>query len=919
MCGLSILGALLKDFIEELSKAMGDFCGKDSDFMTRYVVNAVLNSIEDAEQESILGMKYHDFVTVSRGIVVERVVSYLNSFSLACRGKPLSDEERSKIERAVWDGRVVDKALCYLYEKGINEDGVPFIVIKDVRPGECWEKLPSQDNIGVRSRFIEIAFYLSRLKQRFRDRSAFEAKTLVSRVFAFNEKRLLPLGRRSVDEVKDLLVDYARTLYSKLCYHLRGLYPGKLSGLRCDDVPETLPGVVREFLVRLKDRYGIERFYDFQVRGLEKILSSIIDVIGQDVERYVTLEAPTGSGKSEVFLIASILASLVRKYVCTRGSLECNSPTAIVVYPRLALSRDQFDRLVGYVLTLNELLEEKGLGDLAITISLNNMEVLSKDMLRPLENEARRELSPGGCARRELKTRYLSATLEVCLDKSGEVYVAYTDEFNLFKCPDKAGREYPRVYFTREPAAILCGNSRLDFIRVLKDDVKSSPGDIHVTLFESLRLNLWAKGWRKLFEDDAGGPIMLVLDEIHTYTSIAGARYSYMLRRLIARVMSSEKRGRTGFVIVGLSATIPNEDFLYRLFHLDERSPARRLERVIPCAEEVVPTGSDYFYVVVPNLKELVDPLSVSIQTIMALHFNMPEVARGSKKTLAFADSLDIVARLRWDLRDAIEARRLQDLRNPLSHDFGITLRDYGDNLSALSSAQLKDLLPKLPELFNSWLDGELWWPYALECAKNVNLCTKGYTRVRAFTSKEREDIEGPGVVTSTSALEVGVDYGDVAVVYQHGAPLNIASLIQRAGRGGRRFYLNPLLRNAIAIQVSPDLPHQAHLLELFMRTKSLREALKYERLQVAVDNEELMKQTMAEVMIDYYARRGRSTRVDDAGRFECVTLPGFIRNHMDDFLRYAARVFSRLAREKVKELTERVLGEIEGLCEEAG
>jgi hypothetical protein len=41
-------------------------------------------------------------------------------------------------------------------------------------------------------------------------------------------------------------------------------------------------------------------------------------------------------------------------------------------------------------------------------------------------------------------------------------------------------------------------------------------------------------------------------------------------------------------------------------------------------------------------------------------------------------------------------------------------------------------------------------------------------------------------LIFSTSSLEVGYDDPDMALVYQHYAPINLASFVQRKGRGGR-------------------------------------------------------------------------------------------------------------------------------------
>jgi hypothetical protein len=390
----------------------------------------------------------------------------------------------------------------------------------------------------------------------------------------------------------------------------------------------------------------------------------------------------------------------------------------------------------------------------------------------------------------------------------------------------------------------------------------------------------------------------------------------------------SRHRGRgVGFVVVGLSATIPrgSEGFLEDLFGV----PVDRISRVMPSKDELIPLGADYFYIVLPNFKEFADPLSVSIQTIMALHFNSASSRPGVKKSLVFVDSLDIVSRLRADLHDAIASRSLQDLRNPLGDAFWHTIEDYGDTgLRGVSADRLAELIRDLSK-FSSWSDGELWWPYALECEKYRELCrdiqepSKGGGRdrgswrsVRVHTSRLRESVEGPGIVVATSTLEVGVDYEDVSVIYQHGAPPSIAALIQRAGRGGRRVYRNPLLRSVIAVQLSPEIPHQAYLLELFTRYRSLREALDREVLVVATRNSYVRMQTALEAVLDYYVVSGRSTSIDSATEFECELLPSFISNEYKGVSNYISKVLGSDA-DKPEELLQNILEELKGYCEE--
>ncbi|MCC6005996.1 MAG: hypothetical protein LM590_16785, partial [Thermofilum sp.] len=257
-----------------------------------------------------------------------------------------------------------------------------------------------------------------------------------------------------------------------------------------------------------------------------------------------------------------------------------------------------------------------------------------------------------------------------------------------------------------------------------------------------------------------------------------------------------------------------------------------------------IPMGGEYIYVIVPALG--VEHLSVSIQSVMVLHTNMPAYPlKGDrrKKTLVFADSLDVVYRFRRYLRSAMCKKRLQDLRNARSKLFYGTLIDLNDRKEDVKEAL--NLLSGFEKL-NSWREGELWWPYSLGDGR-------GRFRLAVYTGREKEEIVDVDLVVTDSALEVGVDYDDVAVIYQHGAPLTFAALIQRAGRGGRLMKDNPLVRAAIAVMLSPYLPTQAAMLELLLRSGgSLQSLLERERLPLAVENRAVIEQSIVEAILDY-------------------------------------------------------------------
>ena len=924
--------SLIRNFVREISNIIQfASCGYEEEVIEKYIIHAVLTVIEDKEKENISAMRYSDFVKVKVDEVLNRITEFLHRLHHACARKHLDGHAIERIYNALSQYNVVKAAICYLYSCGINNDGIPFILIQD--RDYCNKDAKEVDNneIIVKSRFSELAHYLANLKQRFADRSVFEAKQLVSRVFAFNELRKVPVPRRDAEQIASSLTDYAEKFYSMLCKTI-------WNNSSCTS-PDELKKVIREFLKKLGEGYGLRRYYEFQYKALATTWNNLLEVL-QGGEKYIILKAPTGSGKSEVFLLTSLLLATIKRYLCLNEAgdeSKCQSPIAIIIYPRLALARDQFERLVRYTSVLNDVLRRYNKDP--ISISINNMDVLStREYLRTIRNiQNQNKLAEGKCVEDVVASKYSRIPVQICKADDNTYEISFTSRFTFFKCPNNT---YPKIHInlSRGEFKLLCNDIDYSFVKITKDDVSARPGDIHVTLFETLRLNLVSPKWNKLFgsHDTLKGPIFIVLDEIHTYTDITGARYAYLLRRLMTKIKWLTNR-KHGFVVLGLSATLPEitgKEFLRRLFMQPDE---RNIIEITPEEDEVIPAGSDYFYIIIPNYKELIDAITVSIQALMALHFNIPPIildhsSRHSKKTFAFADSLEIVARLRYDLSDALYRENLngglQDLRNVFHNLFHKTMRDYGDyeNRELSNIQDEKDLL-KLLELkkissIKSWSDGELWWPYSLEYKRYAELVrlsndiAKYYVRV--YTSKVRENLEQPGIIVATSSLEVGVDYSDVVVIYQHGAPFNISSLIQRAGRGGRRVYINPLLRTVIAIQLSPEVPHQTYLLEIFLRSGSLREALNYDILNVPTDNPTIKEQVLVETILDYYTLVKGSSKIRNIFKFECEELPKFISNHRQDILNYFSHVLKLDNDESISKLLDAFLNFVSQSCKGA-
>jgi hypothetical protein len=970
-------GLLKINWPKEIEQLFQDY-GRNRLFLDRYVINAVLSYIEEREQELILGMQYDSFVKIGdneRDEIIDRIINYLDRFFIACKNKGISEVgiNIEELRKLIKDSLIVEKAICYLYFKGIYDDCVSrYLLIKvdglklpdlkiekkDDRDNACKEaneliikcaeqlseQLSNKKYFEVRSRFIDIARDLYNLKQRFPDISVFESSLLTSRVFAYTHPRELPLGVCSINDVcsDDGACSLKNQLHDFFVKYYR--YFAGDSTADADPLWKEYWSIACSFFRRV---FGGLRLYRFQIRGIKRALEKLAQRIDNDEPDYLIIEAPTGSGKTEIMVLTILLTALARKIILNKLNAQNDkySPVGLIIYPRRALANDQVTRLIKYIYYLNQELEKHGFDKIRLTIDYTDIrpkydyeEALNRKKGDVLEVCEGRENEPLPLILRYEVPVYVKR-------HNGDCYV----ELRSIQCP---GGSYPMFKIREEngkltidDGAILCridnGEKKVDFIALTKDRVKEKPGDIHLALLETLRLNYllstdneWLFGvTRKIGNREVGdSPLIIVLDEVHTYVDVAGVRYAYVLRRILNRMHQSQRgAGRLGTLVIGMSATIPRPaDFMHRLF--SPRINESNIDDYIITVDrdETIPLGNEYFFIVVPTTIYAVNNIAVSIQTVMDIFYNIPSIYNENnstwrKKSIIFVDELNTLRRMQNDLSNAVKrldvVKRewfgLQDLRNPWSNKF---VNEYSDDEKVINNISMGQISYVLST--KAWEDGELWWGYMLDTIVNNSGNTTSFNNVVIFSSREHGDIMNADLIVSTSSLEVGVDYSDVVLIYQHGAPLNIASLIQRAGRGGRRMYENPLMRAVVGIQLSHELPHQAWLFEIFTRVKSLRDALNYDMLYLPIDSEELIKQTIAELAIEYRILKNPGLRkkrhIDDADKlkYECEIIQ-LLKSPSDDFIDYAYGVFRELInKEKVKEYAEKIGNELYHLCE---
>lgn len=481
---------------------------------------------------------------------------------------------------------------------------------------------------------------------------------------------------------------------------------------------------------------------DFQARGLLQGLAAWRG----EVSATLAIAADTGSGKTEAAVLPMIAAALGDRLSGVQGV------RAVLAYPRIRLAANQAQRLAAY---LAECQQVEGLPVLTLGLQIGDVPDTFEGMAqwyRP-----------------------------VWADQGGGAFA-----FPFFACPKCGGALRLQAGAGADGAdALICGTGdwRFDGWIGSKAQLQARPPALFLPTTDSLHQWLHDTRYGRLFGDDPGyaPPRALLADEIHLYTHIHGAQVGATLRRLSARAQLNAPEAPP-MVAVGMSATIGEPGAAWgRLIGRDEATVITPLE--VECDPN--PRGREYFYFVQPEVESRgadIAGASTTIQSLMCLAHGMRRRtgAAGGYRSLVFFDSIDRMRRLHGAYIDAEEARELAAFRT----------RAYGDD--AFGQPQTECCGD--PVGCSRFVDGECWWFAATDTGqwgaggarRPGDPLRVARAPVKSGQEKAEELVKSSDIVFATSALEVGYDDPDMALVYQHYAPQNLASFVQRKGRGGR-------------------------------------------------------------------------------------------------------------------------------------
>ncbi|CAN7732017.1 AAA domain-containing protein [Ensifer adhaerens] len=482
----------------------------------------------------------------------------------------------------------------------------------------------------------------------------------------------------------------------------------------------------------------------FQQRSLKKLSH----LWARSEGAAVAIAADTGSGKTEAAVLPLIATAAADYAAGKRGT------RAILAYPRVRLATNQAQRIASYLAAFNQL---EIMPSLTLGVQIAQIPRSFSSLREYDRNAGWAELGAGDFA------------------------------FPLFNCPRCACDLTLRVDGGNSGAdRIACTQCdwRFDGWIGTKEKLQRTPPTFFLPTTDSLHQWMHDRTYGRIFGDDRGwsAPRALVADEIHLYSHVHGAQVGYTFQRLAGRVAFNSPS--EPLLLIGMSATLGDPGAAWAKL-LGQASPA---DLITPADDErkVNPRGREYFYFVQPEVESRgkdIAGASTSIQSIMCLAHGMRRRTgkEGGFRSLVFLDSIDKVRRLHAAYEDA-ENQALAKLR----------IAEFPDD--PVTGAERTSCCGE-PHGCDAFRKGECWFFAANDQAQEAAggrkvpgtpLAVANQPVFSGATGRVENLIRSSDVVFSTSSLEVGYDDPDITMVYQHYAPANLASFIQRKGRGGR-------------------------------------------------------------------------------------------------------------------------------------
>jgi superfamily II DNA or RNA helicase len=490
-------------------------------------------------------------------------------------------------------------------------------------------------------------------------------------------------------------------------------------------------------LRQIGDIAGHDTYSEFQVDGWNSVLEAIQE------RSSLVITAPTGGGKTEVFLLPII-------YHIANSIQTQQVPNRFVfLYPRVELLKDQLGRIFKYVHSARQ---QNFQGQ---TSFLQDANVVNEEIVIGLQFSGIRSQHSGR-----------NGTFSQAEIFENQEYFKVVDQ-----CPICAGGRLRRASRVQGGVTTLqCENNncRARFhVSIAKRDHCECHPHILVTTAESLdRLYLTP---RAEFENYLRTITGLVFDEVHVYDSLYGVHIFNLIQSL-------EDLCGHPLTRIASSATVSSpERFAAKLFYGNERHSVAVHEAT---EYEMETNGLEVIYFIQsPEEERSPSTASTLIQTVMAAGHGLLEgdqVGINDKRGIVFTESVDLAGRLGLQIRDA-------ESREPHLWSFRTLLDDIiyqGSACPATDPISCSEI----------YLQGECWRGIlgGSNCTDNIGVKERPL-EITVVTSKERGDFWQGDILVATPTLEVGVDDDNMQATFHYRPPRTVFNFIQRRGRAGRK------------------------------------------------------------------------------------------------------------------------------------
>jgi len=510
------------------------------------------------------------------------------------------------------------------------------------------------------------------------------------------------------------------------------------------------------------------------------------------------ITAPTGSGKTEIFLLF-ILARIIKS-----KDIEGKNERAILVYPRKTLSVDQSSRLI----RLLQIANKKGY---EITFGL-------RDGHTPKEY--------------------------------GKSKIKDGDLFRGIKCPECGGNLVYRI----KDGSVKCKDcfTHLDFVRSTRESQSRSPPDIIITNMWSLEIRVMDNAEKDINVHTFQDLGILVVDEAHEYTGLGGGLISHLIRLVMKHSLNQNKK------IIISSATMPSPvEFASKITGLNPESC--QLYDFYEISQKLKEYNIEFSgrRLVILGLFNINPRYSWStycqLWAVMMVFLNFAYKLSGKEYVPQSIIFINNIKELRRTYRGYEENISLGEPRDHL-----IGPEEYGRPLESTDMYSYwhylsQDKRNEILEIFNQ---GNKLDTLAEKIGEMHSLASEEErNRVLESLGGNEGDV---ALVLSTSSLELGVDYQNVSFILNTGIS-NPLSLIQRVGRGGRK---PVSLRTVLGIILVRNLPSESLALHDPKTVKKLNPALTSDvkPLPVAVDNPQVIRRGKLVETISEMAKSGKRT-----------------------------------------------------------